>query len=388
MQLKLGEKIKNLRKRDGRKQEDLALALGVTSQVVSRWESNGSYPDMEMIPAIAHYFGISIDELFGYESDRVHKVDEYFDKIIEMNRRNNGDDVCMDECVAFARECLTEFPNESKLLYALANVLFNAGYVRYSEHHLTDADGYDVYDVARHRTYHEWQEAVKIYDRLLSVVEPGKMRNQIIRELLQLYQNMGEKEKASAIVETLPDLSTSRELMRINSCDGKDRAVACSDALLKTVSQCADLMIQTVQINETVYTPKEAAEIVSNAEKMYGLVMTDGHYGFYHAPLASICLYLSEHLWRAGDRDGAFEALNRSLEHAKKMEVCRHAENRNYTSPAVRLSQIDMETFTEAGTAALLPEDWPWWSGPSCAAVKSEIQTDPRWDEWVKRTKE
>ena len=67
MQIKLGEKIKELRKRDGRKQEDLAVALGVTNQAVSRWEANGGYPDIEMLPAIANYFHITIDELFGYD---------------------------------------------------------------------------------------------------------------------------------------------------------------------------------------------------------------------------------------------------------------------------------------------------------------------------------
>ena len=70
MKLTLGQKIKELRKRDGRKQEDLAGALGVTNQAISRCEKDGSYPDMEMIPAIANYFGITIDELFGYENDR------------------------------------------------------------------------------------------------------------------------------------------------------------------------------------------------------------------------------------------------------------------------------------------------------------------------------
>ena len=70
MQLELGQKIRELRHRDGRTQETLADALGVTSQAISRWEANGGYPDMEMIPAIANYFGVSIDELFGYESDR------------------------------------------------------------------------------------------------------------------------------------------------------------------------------------------------------------------------------------------------------------------------------------------------------------------------------
>lgn len=60
MQVKIGEKIKELRKVTGRKQEDLATALGVTPQAISRWEANGGYPDMEMIPSIANYFHISI----------------------------------------------------------------------------------------------------------------------------------------------------------------------------------------------------------------------------------------------------------------------------------------------------------------------------------------
>ena len=57
MKLTLGEKIKELRKRDGRKQEDLATALGVTNQAVSRWEKDGSYPRQK------RYVGISLAPL-------------------------------------------------------------------------------------------------------------------------------------------------------------------------------------------------------------------------------------------------------------------------------------------------------------------------------------
>ena len=76
MTLQLGEKIKFLRQKAGNTQLDLANAIGVTGQAVSRWELNAAYPDMELIPSIANYFGVTIDELFGYESEHGKKADE------------------------------------------------------------------------------------------------------------------------------------------------------------------------------------------------------------------------------------------------------------------------------------------------------------------------
>lgn len=62
----MGEKIKALRKRKGISQEILAQVLGVSCQAVSKWENGNTMPDIGLIPAIAVYFGVSTDELFGY----------------------------------------------------------------------------------------------------------------------------------------------------------------------------------------------------------------------------------------------------------------------------------------------------------------------------------
>ena len=62
----LGSRIAQYRKNGGMTQESLARKLGVTNQAVSKWE-NGGVPDTELLPKIADYFNVSIDELFGRE---------------------------------------------------------------------------------------------------------------------------------------------------------------------------------------------------------------------------------------------------------------------------------------------------------------------------------
>ena len=151
--MRLGERIKALRQRDGRTQDSLAGALGVTAQAVSRWENGICYPDMELIPAIADCFNVSIDELFGYDHERTKKADALAERIKERVARNNGRDVDISECIAIAREALIEFPGNERLTLALASARYTAGYVRYGEHHIDGEDGYSVYDAARHRKY-------------------------------------------------------------------------------------------------------------------------------------------------------------------------------------------------------------------------------------------
>ncbi len=386
MELTIGTNIKRLRTAKNRTQEQVAEAMNVTCAAVSKWERGETYPDITMLLPLANYFGVSMDELFGYESERSRKVALYFDQIMEMNHRNNGVDTCMEECIAFARACLAEFPDDKKLLYALAAVLFNAGYVRYGEHTLVDADGYNTYDTERHRTYREWQEAIKLYEKLLPALDAGDLRNRTVRELVQLYVNMGEKEKALSVIETLPDMASCREFMLLKSCDGRERAKRCAETLLTVVDQCANLMLASLMAQHANYAPGVAVEIIQNAMELYRLVITDGNYGIYHASLACMNLYLSEHLWLAGDHDGAFAALDAALEHARKNEAQPINKGQFYTAPLVKLAKIESREFTEAGRASALAEDWPWWSVPDCTQVKAEMEADPRWNEWVKRT--
>lgn len=68
MKLTIGEKIAMLRKEKSITQTELAEYLFLTPQTVSRWEVGNGAPEITLLPRIATFFGVSIDELFGMTS--------------------------------------------------------------------------------------------------------------------------------------------------------------------------------------------------------------------------------------------------------------------------------------------------------------------------------
>ena len=388
MQLDLGNNIRQLRRRDKRTQEDLADALGVTSQAVSRWESGGSYPDINLISSIANFFGVSIDELFGYEGERAHRIDTLAAEIDRMNHLNNGKDVCIAECISMARSALVEFPGNEKLMLALASVLYKAGGVRYGECHLIDEEGYSVYDVEKHKTYEEWQEAIPLYEKVLQTLPRGKMRDRATDELSQLYLNLGEHEKCIALAEQAPDMWNSREFLRAYACDGKQYVKAHSELLLQTIRASAVLIVNITTGDQRHLSAHEKAENIASAIRLFEVVCPDGNFGCHHGYVVSLELLHSLYLWLDGQKDEAFAALDRAREHGLKLiQVCEDGVAR-YTAPLVRLAAE--KPWCSADDARqdyqTLAEDWPWWSVPEEEQVKAEIQADPRWDTWVAKT--
>ena len=384
MQLNLGQKIRELRHRDGRTQEALADALGVTSQAVSRWEMGGGYPDMEMIPSIANYFDVSIDELFGYDNDRSKKINMLTEKINSMNFQNNGVDINIDECIDLARKALIEFPGNETILLCLASVLYNAGYVRYGEYHLHDKDGYDIYNTEKHRTYDEWKEAISLYEKSLKTIPNGEPRHRAIRELTQLYLNIGEHGRVREILETVPSIYDSKELLKTKATDGKERVKAYGEGLLKTVKVCSELMVSNVIAAGKNMSPEDKINSLRGAIEIFYIVCTDGNCGIYHAYIARIYTLLSLYLWLDGKKNEAFEALNESLSQFRLFHEYRNKNQESYTAPLVRLVQSEPYSDEPRETSFLsLAEDWPWWCVPEYKTVKPEIQADPRWNQWV-----
>ncbi|MCM1105141.1 MAG: helix-turn-helix transcriptional regulator [Clostridium sp.] len=95
--------LRRLRKQKGWTQEQLADAVGVSAQAVSKWEQNG-FPDTPLLSAIADSLDVSIDALFGRGQDTSGPFDQILQYLLSFSpeeRTRRAFDLCWMICQVF-----------------------------------------------------------------------------------------------------------------------------------------------------------------------------------------------------------------------------------------------------------------------------------------------
>ena len=110
MEMTIGTNIKRLRTAKSITQEQLSVAMNVTCAAVSKWERGETYPDITLLQPLAYYFGVSLDELMGYNHE---KVQAEIDEVITLYKRNWNN--------AKGREIITkayrDYPNDHRIMH-------------------------------------------------------------------------------------------------------------------------------------------------------------------------------------------------------------------------------------------------------------------------------
>lgn len=193
MTLHIGTTVKNLRSKHKVTQEQLAVYLGVTPQAISRWEAENGYPDIELLPAIAAFFGITTDELLGVHKEEQQARLEEIHRIIDThNELGTG-----AEAIPEARRFAAEFPGDEKIQEHLADTLCRS--YMWEENPDTNA----------------LTEAERIYRTLADRTEDMEYRGNILESLAVLYAvGFRDPNKAVQVTEQLPSMRFSREETR------------------------------------------------------------------------------------------------------------------------------------------------------------------------------
>ncbi|MFG6357663.1 MAG: helix-turn-helix domain-containing protein [Acetatifactor sp.] len=88
MELKIGTKIVELRRKKGMTQEQLAAILGVSAPAVSKWETDSSCPDIALLCPLARALGTNVDTLLSFEEELSQEsMGQYMNEIIRLSRQ-------------------------------------------------------------------------------------------------------------------------------------------------------------------------------------------------------------------------------------------------------------------------------------------------------------
>lgn len=173
MELMIGEKLKKLRRNRDLTQEEVATHLGISYQAISKWERGDGYPDITMLPALANYFAVSVDELIGMEEiTSASKLDEINKKWAE--NRSNGKH---KENVELMRDALKIYPNNALLLMQLSTSL-------------------EKLDGTQTEKRKFLKESIMIQERILNYCDDSEVRGATLCNISDAYYRYGDYEKS------------------------------------------------------------------------------------------------------------------------------------------------------------------------------------------------
>lgn len=131
MEIKLAEKLKELRKKRGNTQEELADFLGITIQAVSKWERGEGMPDITLLPRIAGFYAVTVDTLLGVDEAakevRINEIAREYDRIRQCPPRPDGTLVVennIEAGIEHIRSALREIPDCYFFMQLLASDLW------------------------------------------------------------------------------------------------------------------------------------------------------------------------------------------------------------------------------------------------------------------------
>ncbi len=211
MNLLLGENIKRKRLEKGLTQEEVATHIGISAQSVSKWERGEGYPDIEMLPTLANYFKISIDELLGVSLTEKEEKYNAFNKIWDNNNSNGLHSVNVD----LMRGALKLFPNDALLLVQLSTSLEKLDGTQEEK---------DMY----------LRESIAVQEQIINYCVDCEVRGATLYNICFAYWKIGEHEKAIEQAKKLPNLYKARENALVYFLDREEKQKTAKDALIST----------------------------------------------------------------------------------------------------------------------------------------------------------
>lgn len=302
--MKIGEKIKDLRKERNITQEKLAEYLNISCQAVSKWENGTAAPDLQLIVPLANFFGVSTDELLG-------KKDEIMQTDLEEYRKKDSYLSCRGEVrksIELWRSAVAKYPGNFECLCNLAYCLFGA---KSSSDFSDDQETADIYI----------NETIEICERILRDCTESCWRDGARQMLVMIHGNPHyghlDEKKACAYAGEAPSIYCSADMLLMHAYPMNNEkyyvhqhrnSLTFIDCLTQNII-CGDYKNE----DDRIFACKTALNI-------WNSVIYDGNFLFYHCRMSHIYLCLATSYARKKESEAVMESLRKAKFHAEEVE--------------------------------------------------------------------
>ena len=300
MDIIISENLKQLRKKRNNTQDDLAEFLNVSSAAVSKWERGECYPDIELIPRIASYYDVSLDDLFGIgEIKKKEYIDEYLTKDHKIFIQEEDRTEQAIKRIALWREAQKEFPNNHIVLLHLMNAL-NYPHWKPSDNH---------------------EEIIQIGERLLAESTDTHIRSDTIYTLCNACALKKDIENAKRYANMAPSFCFSKEILYGHCLFGEERVEYRQSCIASFIREIYKTFIQDLYgidngIKASI-SGEDSVKMCEFALNLFKLLYPDGDYGEDEEWIAAICNVLAN-MYSGDNNDKALYYLDETANHYVK----------------------------------------------------------------------
>ena len=240
-------------------QSQLADVFNVSEQAISRWENGNTYPDITLLPAIADYFHVTIDELMGMESYKDEReIEEVFEQCMENDRKGQ-----VHKSVKLLKDTAKKYPTNFTILMHLVKEL-NFEYASDSS-----------------KEHENCEMVIDIASRVLNECADRQICNSVINEKIIALRKLGRIDEAIEISKEQPTVWETSNFRLIELLFGEELETHCKNTVMQFVLATYSTMVKLADLDfaNDKMTIRDRIGVVKKILELLDLTY-EGNYGY------------------------------------------------------------------------------------------------------------